>query len=824
MGEAFLEHQWEGEEEDFFENYPLVSVVLRANKNVFLKPAFKSLSSQTYDFFQCVLVWHGEGLELPEGWEMLDLKVVEGTGSRGKNLNIGIKNSSGEYICFLDQDDIFYPNHLEELLASIRAEKADIAFSSCRVTRCRLEKEDIKMMGEERLFPGTYERGRIFLENYIPLISVMVKREIFKTLSFNEDLGAYEDWLFLAEAEILGLNFLGVGKTTCEYRVFGESLEKTHGEKGYQRFRSIVLEEIAKKLEGRHLQSLSDLYFSKKSEMEEKLNFYRTTWKALREKEKELKEREYILKLLSPTRDSLVKVLGGGSRLSIVLCTKDPPLEFFLKTLGSIRSQSYREFEVCIADDGSSFDVKRYIKEYLKGIRVKFKKLGGVGISKAYNSASSMASGNYLVFLDHDDQLEEDTIFYLAASLSRRSPHIIYTDSKLVDPQGGVVFNFIKPDWSPETLISYNYINHLVAVEKGFFEDVGGFNSQYDGAQDWEFLLRASRRTNLVFHIRESLYRWQSRRGSTAYRVSGEVAAAAKRALKDFLEGLFQDVKVKGNPRGPGFLFDAYVEEVPVDIVILTKKSREMFRKCIDGLLEETNYENLKIFVMDGGGYAKGVIRELGREDAYVEETNSPFNWSLFNNHLSSKGSSPLILFLNDDVEVKDPDWLRNMVKFSMIPGVACVGALLLFPEGSIQHNGIATDEAFVATEIRSMGVRGEFSVPRNVSAVTGACMLVRREVFEKIGGFDESLAVSYNDVDLCLRLREEGFRIVQNPEAILIHHQAATRGYIDTEEKRKIWERELEIMRKRWGAFLEESFSIGYEAQEPPHIIFSLR
>ena len=823
IGEAFLEHHWEGEEENFFENYPLVSVILRANRNDFLKIAFESLFFQTYDFFQCVLVWHGEKLDLPKGWEMLDLKVVEGTNSRGKNLNLGIENSSGDYICFLDQDDIFYPNHLEELLASARAEGVDIAFSSCRVTRCVLEKEGVRVLGEERLFPGRYRKGRILLENYIPIISVIAKKEVFRNLSFNEDLGAYEDWLFLAEAEILGMDFLGIGKVTCEYRIFGESFERSHEEKGYQEFRNVVLGEIAKRLSGEHLQSLADYHFSERSELEEKLGFYRATWKALREREKELKGREYILKLLSPTKDYLVNVLGDEPRLSIVLCTKDPPLEFFLKTLESIESQSYRNFDVCIADDGSTFDVERYIRMRLKGIKVKFKRLGGVGISKAYNAASSMAGGSYLVFLDHDDQLEEDTTFYLAASLSRRNPHIIYTDSQLIDPQGKVVLTFKKPDWSPETLISYNYINHLVAVEKEFFEKVKGFNSRYDGVQDWEFLLRVSMETDHVFHIRKNLYRWQSRKGSTAYRVSKEISSMAEKLLKDFLKGLFHKVEIKANPKGPGFLFNAHIEEIPVDVVILTKKSREMFRRCIEGVLKETNYRNLKVFVMDGGGYAKGVLKELGVKDAYIEETNSPFNWSLFNNRLSSKGNAPLILFLNDDVEVRDPNWLRSMVKFTMIPKVACVGALLLFPNGSIQHNGIATDEVFVATEIRNMGVRGEFSVPRNVSAVTGACMLVKRDVFEDLGGFDESLAVSYNDVDFCLRLRKKGFRIVQNPEAILTHHQAATRGYIDTEEKRKIWEKEMEIMRSRWGSFLEERFSIGYEAQEPPHIIFSL-
>ena len=491
--------------------------------------------------------------------------------------------------------------------------------------------------------------------------------------------------------------------------------------------------------------------------------------------------------------------------------------------------QDYSNWELCITDDGSR---KESITTLLGALqddpRIKIVELEqSRGIAIATNSSIAMATGDWMVFLDHDDLLTRDALGRIAAAIEGNPGlRLIYSDEDKISSWGWRFDPYFKPDWSPELLLSQNYLCHLVAVRADLFRELGGIREGFDGAQDWDFVLRAAELclAEEIHHIPHILYHWRTARGSTARSAKSKPAVpdASKRALKEacdrkgiVIEGIEQ------MSRGGHFRIRRSLPSPPplVSVIIPTRNQPELLKKCLLGLREKTDYPALEILVVDNGSDdpAMEEIYSREREGIRLLRDPRPFNFSAMNNQATEQAAGEILLLLNNDVEPLDPDWLREMVTHAVCPEIGAVGAMLLYPDGRIQHAGITLG---ISGPMRVGGVAGHpgkrmrpdkrvmgnlLRVTRNVSAVTGACLAIRKTIYQEVGGFDEEgLPVAFNDVDFCIRVMQAGYRNLWTPHARLTHHESLSRGGEDSPEKIARFRREVGIMRKRWGELLD--------------------
>ncbi len=842
-GEGFLQFLWDGSSENFFVESPLISVIIRASKKYILINALDSLLEQNYKLFEVIIVWFGkDSLTLPEKYNLLDFKILKGKDNRSYNLNLGIKHSKGSYISFLDEDDIFYPSHLADLTEILIANREfDIVYSSVNVTKCKIEKRKVKKLSDIYVFNAPYEKGKFIIENYIPLNSLLVKSDVFKRINFSEEFDAYEDWIFLFDAENEGFNFFHYNKITCEYRIFGDDYRLSHIKKGYTDTEYKVRDYIFKKFNFSKYKEIINLFKeveNNKATIEKnlnntksKLNFYETvsnknftTFKLFNQ----------ILNLtgLNDISDEYMPyyffnfLLSNGNFpfFSIILVVADPPPEILIETLLSIKSQIYPLWELIILNNNSHNDailnILRFIKrdsELSKKIIIKDSS-EDLTIPQAFNKASIYANGDYLVIIDHDDCLVKEALSELAINLKDKDYKFCYTDSYTIDINGKAYIYHNKPDWSPETLLSFNYINHLTVFHKKLWNSLKGYNENFAGIQDWEILLRIRNllSENEILHLRKPLYGWRAHKGSTAYKISEKkwIENVAKKLWQEKISEIFKDklenIEIKSN-RGPGFIFPENSRFLPeINAIIPSKDNYIFLRNCINSVLK-SKYPCLNIIIVDNGSTDKNTLLFLKKIEKHNNITviykKIDFNWAKMNNigveYVDNKES--ILLFLNDDILINDKFFLKKMIQPFIIEKVGIVGAVLKFPDGQIQHNGIITDSQWIAMEIRDFGNNNNLNVLRNVSAVTGACMMVRRKIFETIK-FDENLPVNYNDVDFCLQARQNGWRIVNNPNATSIHYHMTTREKVVP----KTWE--IEYMRKKWSDFLNEKYYYNWE------------
>lgn len=843
--EGFLTYNWDGSKQNFFETRPLISVIVRADNILHLRNALKCLISQSYDQLEVILVWHGtEKIDLTE-FEYLDLQFIEGSELNAINLNIGLSYARGEYIAFLDQDDIIYPNHMELLVSQLHGNNEyDIVYSNCKVLHCEMKDGEPLILREEDLFNHHYQPGRLLIGNYIPIHALLFRSYVFRCHKFDESLMAYEDWEMLARLEISGYRFLHVDSITCEYRLFGQgdlTLKQLHESKGYLSHNKEVLLKIVEKFRVNNLEQLSRLILTNEAKIRDLEKLLTEQEEQLAEKEKELSEYKSINTLLSKGisaakikhhgRDAVAAMIGhlisDETLFSIVLPVYNTPADILEETLLSVRNQIFTGWELCLVDDASdnedtrnlllSIEKSEYFKSRLKYLRRKERG----GIVKALNDAVGLAQAPYLVFLDHDDLLHGEALLELAMIIKTEKMYsLLYTDSCTIDLTGKLLHIFHKPDWSPENLIHSNYINHLTVVRRDIFNQVGGFRQKYEGAQDLDLLLRLSLilTDNDIRHINVPLYSWRATSDSVAYSSFAKpyIFDSACRVITEHLsnKGL-EDVSVESNPYGIGFCCKWKTRNDEIEIIIPTKDNLLGLKMCIEGLFQMTDYPCFSLTIVSNNSSTDmlNYLQSLrGKERIRIIIDNRPFNWSALNNRVIAESSAPLILFLNDDVEIKDRNWLLNMSKYLMLDGVGAVGATLFYPDGTLQHNGIITDEKFVARNITTWGKKKELTTTRNVSAVTGACLLVKRKTLESVGGLNEELPRSYNDVDLCLNIRSKGLRIVQAVDVQLIHHESETYGELDNLEKKKEWEHSSELMRNKWGKKLKEKYLASYD------------
>ncbi len=480
--------------------------------------------------------------------------------------------------------------------------------------------------------------------------------------------------------------------------------------------------------------------------------------------------------------------------VSIVMPTCNTPEQFLREVVDSVRTQSYPNWELRIADDASSEPhVRRMLDAYAAEdarIHVIYRSERG-GISRATNAALAEVAGSIVTFLDHDDVLHADAIGEIAARFATEDVDVVYTDHDALGEDGRRRFPFFKPDFSPDLLLMQMYIGHLVAFSREILSNVGGLRERFDGAQDYDLMLRCMAAGARVGHVPKVLYHWRQHAGSTSSNADSKPYAhvAGMQALQDYL-----DLHVPGavvSDAGPVFCYDVrypFAADVPkASIIIPTRDGVELLATCVRSIREKTDYADYEILVVDNGSVMPETQEWFARmttEGAIrVIDAPVPFNWSHLNNLAAAQCDGQVLVFLNNDTEVLDSEWLQRLCENALRPGVGVVGPLLLYPDGTIQHAGVVVgmggwaDHVFKALEPAHLQVLYVSPVMRrNVLAVTGACMAISRKTFERIGGFDESFIVCGSDVELCLRAYRAGLSNVYLPEARLVHHESKTR------------------------------------------------
>lgn len=516
-----------------------------------------------------------------------------------------------------------------------------------------------------------------------------------------------------------------------------------------------------------------------------------------------------------------IERLACRPTISVVTPVYNTEPRWLRACIESVRRQVYPQWELCVADDASpSAATRAVLKEYDGDPRIRITYLEkNSHISAASNAALHTATGEFVALLDHDDELAPDALYRVAQYLNdHRDADLIYSDEDKLDLAGARCDPYFKPDWSPEHFLTCMYTCHLMVVRRSLIGEVGGFRSGYEGAQDYDLVLRLMERTRRIHHIPRILYHWRKLPQSAASAGDAKPWAldAGRRALEDYVRRheLEADV-LPGGAEGLFRLRYRVADEPLVSIVIPTiGRARETAGRrgntlttCLRSIRQKTSYSNYEIvLVSDEADLPAETLRALEtlRHRIVKYSAEGPFNFSdKINTGVRHSGGAHVLL-LNDDVEVISAEWMTAMLEYSQQPEIGAVGAKLIYPDGRLQHIGMVLGVGGVAAHVfhqhpgASTGYASSAISVRNYSAVTAACMMTRRAVFDAVGGFDERLPVDFNDVDYCLRVRQAGFRIVFTPYALLAHHESASFG------PRVQHPKELQIMRERWGAILE--------------------
>ena len=509
-----------------------------------------------------------------------------------------------------------------------------------------------------------------------------------------------------------------------------------------------------------------------------------------------------------------------ATRISVVVPVFDPPLAFLLALVKSLTDQTYGDWELCCAVAGSDRQVLDALLNLSRqDSRVKVKALAeNRGIAGNTAAAADLATGEFLAFADHDDELAPFALYEVARAINiYPDADFVYSDEDKLDARGARVEPNFKPDWSPETLLSRNYVCHLTVLSRALYDAIGGVREGFDGAQDYDLVLRAGERAARVVHIPAVLYHWRMHAQSTAGSKASKLYAfeAGKRALVDHFARAGVDAAVQDGPTlGTYQPIYRLATQPLVSVIVPTRDQVELLRGCVRGL-EESSYANYELLLVENGSVRPETFayyRELAaRPNVRVLTWEAtPFNYAAINNFAAASARGELLLFLNNDVQAIGPDWLEGLVTAAARPGVGAVGAKLLYSDDTVQHAGIVVGMGGVAGHAHlnypkdAPGHMQRLQYAQNVAAVTGACLLTPKAVFDGVGGFDEGFVLAFNDVDLCLQILRAGYRVVWTPAAELYHLESKTRGYEDTPEKQARFKREIDLFHSKWGEFLK--------------------
>ncbi len=513
-------------------------------------------------------------------------------------------------------------------------------------------------------------------------------------------------------------------------------------------------------------------------------------------------------------------------KFSIIVPLYNTPINFLKEMIDSVISQTYENWELCLADgsDSEHDDVGETVRSYMcSDSRIIYKKLEkNLGISENTNACIDMSSGDYIALLDHDDLLHPSALFEIMKAICDKDADYIYTDEIIFkSPKIDDILNVnAKPDYGPDTLRGINYICHFSAFSRELMDKTGRFRSEYDGSQDHDLILRLTANAHNVVHIPKLLYYWRSHANSVASSISAKSYAidAGRRAVRDHIASLGMKAEVLSTKICPTAYRIKYeiTSYDKVSIIIPNKNHLADLFCCINSILEKSTYPNYEIVIVDNGSDDKELFSyydALRADDRFVIcSLDIPFNYSTLNNFASKKASGKYYILLNNDIEIISPEWIEEMLMYVQRDDVGICGAKLCYPDNTLQHAGVL---------IGMGGVAGHcyHAMPRNfnghldslvyaheMSAVTAACLMIKASVYEEVGGLDEEhFKVAFNDVDLCLKVRQAGYLVVWTPYAEAYHYESKSRGYEDTPEKIKRFQGEINYFKEKWSDILKD-------------------
>lgn len=494
-----------------------------------------------------------------------------------------------------------------------------------------------------------------------------------------------------------------------------------------------------------------------------------------------------------------LRIASEVIRISVLMPVYNTPPDVLEDAIQSMLAQTYGNWELCICDDCSTDSRTVDMLERYRGFdhRIKITRgLTNLHISEATNAAAEFATGDFIGFLDHDDLLTPDAIAHVvAALLSDDEIDLVYTDEDKLEEDGTLSEPYLKPDWSPEHLGSVAYILHFMVLRKSLFLELGGLRGAFTGAQDYDLSIRATSLARKVHHIPKVLYHWRKIAGSAAATVDAKPQALinAGLALEDYAKSIDPTARVEPGLFAGSFRINWTVDTTrPVTLLMLTDSQYKevegrgrilMVEHAVNSILDKSTFKNIELIVLDNGKMPAEVKRRLMRRRVKVHKytVELPFNFPKKMNAAFDLVTTEDVIILNDDIEVIAPDWIEALLAHSRKPEVGAVGAKLLYTNDRIQHAGVVLGVNGPSTHIFHnlpkdyIGYCGYTHVVRNYSAVTGAVMATRMSIVRKIGGFDEDLAIDYNDIDFCLRAGHAGYRVVFTPYALLYHFEGSS-------------------------------------------------
>ena len=513
--------------------------------------------------------------------------------------------------------------------------------------------------------------------------------------------------------------------------------------------------------------------------------------------------------------------LPSSPLFSVVIPAYKTPEKYLREMMDSLLAQTYENWEVCVADgspQGEGAGAARVMSWYQKrDRRFRYENLGGNrGIAGNTNAAIQMARGDYIILADHDDTLPEHALYEVAAAVNAHPEcDLIYSDEDKLDMDGGALFDpHFKPDFNPDLLTSVNYICHLLTVKRELLERAGGFRQEFDGAQDYDFIFRCTEAAEGIYHIPKVLYHWRCHQGSTASNPESKLYAfeAGSRAIMAHYErcGIEAEKVEKGVDYGIYHTFFRIKGEPLVSVIIPNKDHVKDLDLCIRSILERAVYKNLEFIIIENNSreketfsYYKAIKKEFPQ--VRIVTWDREFNYSAINNFGASYAEGEYLLFLNNDTEVIEPRLFEELLGFCQREDVGAVGARLLYQDDTIQHAGVVVGvggiagHTFIGLHQAENSYFHRAMCAQDYSAVTAACMMTKKSVFQRAGGFTEELAVAFNDIDYCMKVRRLGLLVVYAPYALMYHYESKSRGLEDTPEKVARFNREIAVFARRW-------------------------
>ncbi len=514
-------------------------------------------------------------------------------------------------------------------------------------------------------------------------------------------------------------------------------------------------------------------------------------------------------------------------KFSILVPLYNTPTDFLKQMLTSVQNQTYENWELCLADgsdENHSYVQKMCLQLAARDKRIVYKKLTeNKGISENTNECLKMATGDYIALFDHDDLLHPSALFEYMKVICEQGADFIYCDELTFTEEEGefnIVLRHHKPEFSPDTLRSYNYICHFTCFSKKLYEMVGGFNSEYDGSQDYDFILRLTEKAKKIVRVPQLLYFWRSHKLSVASNISAKPYAidSAERAIAAHLERIGLKGSVKESYAPTTYKIDYDLPEKPlISIIIPNKDHIDDLDKCISSIISKSTYDNFEIIVVENNSTEEKTFNyyeEIQKNNDKIKVvfwSEKVFNYSAINNYGAKHANGEYILLLNNDIEVITPNWLEEMLMFAQRKDVGAVGAKLYYPDDTVQHAGVILGIGGVAGHAHKYFQRNAYGyvsracISQNLSACTAACLLMRKDVFDEVKGIDEGFAVAFNDVDLCMKIRKAGYLIVFTPYAEFYHYESKSRGFEDSPEKVARFNKEIDRFMEKWSNELEK-------------------